>query len=252
MSRPLLTVEGLSVVRGGTLALEDVSFAARPGDLVAVVGPNGAGKSTLFAALLGLVPLAAGSFRVEGRFAYVPQHGPGDRAFPVTARDVVLMGLYRRVGPLRRLRAAERDAGERALARVGLAARASVPFGDLSGGERQRALIARALAEQGSVLLLDEPLSGVDAVSEEAILRVLAEERAEGRAVLIATHDLALARGRCSQALLLDRRAYAFGPPGEALVEETLRAVYGARLVLLGETGPLGALDEGSHHDHEH
>jgi ABC-type Mn2+/Zn2+ transport system ATPase subunit len=248
----LLTVEGLSVARGGRVVVDGVSFIAAPGDLVAVVGPNGAGKSSLFAALLGLIPPGAGRFAVTGSFAYVPQHEPAGRAFPVTALDVVVMGLYRELGPFRRVRRDERRRGLDALTHVGLADRARSPFGELSGGQRQRVLLARALVQRGTVLLLDEPLSGVDAVSEEAILRALAEERADGRAVLMATHDLALARSRCTHALLLNGRAYAYGPPETALTAETLRAAYGSRLIVLDEHGEHDAIDEGSHHDHEH
>jgi ABC-type Mn2+/Zn2+ transport system ATPase subunit len=249
----LLTVDGLSVARGGTLVVEDVSFIAAPGDLIAVVGPNGAGKSSMFAALLGLIPTAAGRFLLSGSFAYVPQHETAERAFPVNALDVALMGAYRRAAQLRPLGKAARARAERALDRVAMRDRAKAPFGELSGGQQQRVLLARALVQEGSVLLLDEPLSGVDAVSEEAIIRALAEERAEGRAVLMATHDLALARDRCTHALLLDRRAFAFGPPRRALSAANLRSAYGERIIVLDEIGHAEAIDEGSHHHgHEH
>jgi ABC-type Mn2+/Zn2+ transport system ATPase subunit len=248
----LLSVDGLSVVRGGKLVVEDVSFIAAPGDLIAVVGPNGAGKSSLFAALLGLIPTARGRFWLAGSFAYVPQHGAAAGAFPVTALDVALMGAYRRAAPLRRLGRAERVKAEGALDRVAMRALASASFGELSGGQQQRVLLARALVQEGSVLLLDEPLSGVDAVSEDLILQALAEERAEGRAVLMATHDLALARSRCTHALLLERRAYGFGPPEQALNAANLRAAYGERIIVLDELGRIEAIDEGSHHDHTH
>jgi ABC-type Mn2+/Zn2+ transport system ATPase subunit len=252
-SAPLLAVGGLHVERGGNVIVEDATFAVLPGDLVAVVGPNGAGKSTLFSALLGLLP-STGRIALQGDFAYVPQHGPAQLAFPVTALDVALMGAYRRVGLGRRIGRAERERALDALARVDLADRAKAPFGSLSGGQRQRVLLARALMQRGSVLLLDEPLSGVDVVSEEAIFTALAAERAEGRAVLIATHDLAFARERCTRALLINRRIHAYGEPHQALTSATLRAAYGERLVVLED---LGLIDEGSHHHegehgHEH
>jgi len=246
----LLAVDGLSVVRGGRLVVDDVSFLAAPGDLIAVVGPNGAGKSSLFAALLGLVPHAAGRVSLAGSFAYVPQHEPDQRAFPVTALDVALMGAYRRAGLLRPLGRVEKRRALAALDRVGLAELAHRPFGELSGGQRRRVMFARALVQEGSVLLLDEPLSGIDAVSEEAIMAALGEERADGRAVLMATHDLALARARCTHALLLNGRAHAFGAPADALTPATLRAAYGDRLIVLDEAGAVGAIDEGSHHHH--
>jgi ABC-type Mn2+/Zn2+ transport system ATPase subunit len=253
-SPPLLAVTGLTVRRGDAVVVEDAAFSVHPGDLVALVGPNGAGKSTLFSALLGLIPAEAGRIALDGAFAYVPQHGPAQLSFPVTALDVVLMGAYRRIGLWRRASRAERDLALHALERVGLADRARSPFGELSGGQRQRVLLARALVQQGAVLLLDEPLSGVDAVSEEAIFTALAAERAEGRAAVIATHDLAFARERCTHALLLNRRVHAYGPPREALTAAPLRAAYGERLVVLED---LGLIDEGSHHHegehgHEH
>jgi ABC-type Mn2+/Zn2+ transport system ATPase subunit len=247
---PLLSVDELTVVRGGRVVVEAVSFEAGAGDLVALVGPNGAGKSSLFAALLGLLPRAGGRVALDGSFAYVPQHDPAQLDFPVTALDVVLMGAYRRLGLLRRAGRAEREAARAALAQVGLDERARTPFGQLSGGQRQRILLARALLQRGSVLLLDEPLSGVDAVSERAIDEALARERAQGRAVLMATHDLALARTRSTRALLLNQRLHGSGPPAEALSASNLRAAYGDRLVVLDEGGSLGAIDEGSHHVH--
>ena len=252
MAEPLLEVRDLAVAHGEVLAVSGVSFSLDPGDLVAVVGPNGAGKSSLFAGLLGLAPMR-GEVTRRGPYAYVPQHGPGQRSFPVTALDVALMGAYGRVPWYRRLAGPERDGALAALARVGLADRAGDAFGTLSGGQRQRVLLARALVQRGDVLLLDEALAGVDAVSEAAILRALDEERGEGRAVLMATHDLAFARERASQVLLVNGRQFAFGPPASALTGERLRAAYGGRLVLVdGQV----ALDEGSHcghgHDHGH
>jgi manganese/iron transport system ATP-binding protein/manganese/zinc/iron transport system ATP- binding protein len=243
----LLEVEELTVSRGGRVVVDGVSLAASRGDLVAVVGPNGAGKSSLFAALLGLIP-STGRVATAGRLAYVPQHETSVLHFPVTALDVALMGAYGRVPLHRRLGGRERRAALDALARVGLEGEARRSFGELSGGQRQRVLLARALVQQGTVLLLDEPLSGVDAPSEDAIVEALARERADGRAVLIATHDLAFARSACTHALLLNRRSFGFGASADALTADTLRAAYGARLIVLDEQHD--AIDEGSHHDH--
>ncbi len=246
----LLSVAGLSVVRGRATVVEEVSFVAARGDLVAVVGPNGAGKSSLFAALLGLVPRSGGQVSLAGSYAYVPQLEPEARSFPVSAFDVALMGAYRRTGLLRRLGREERERALGSLRAVGLEERARTPFGELSGGQRRRVLLARALVQGGSVLLLDEPFAGVDAVSEEAIMQALEHERSQGRAVVMATHDLAFARARCTHVLLLNRRVYAFGRPAEALSAERLRAAYGDRLVVLDSAGTLGAIDEGSHCAH--
>ena len=250
MAEPLLEVRDLAVAHGEVLAVSGVSFSLDPGDLVAVVGPNGAGKSSLFAGLLGLAPMR-GEVTRRGPYAYVPQHGPGQRSFPATATRRRADGRLRTRAVVPAAGGAGAGRALAALARVGLADRACDAFGTLSGGQRQRVLLARALVQRGDVLLLDEALAGVDAVSEAAILRALDEERAEGRAVLMATHDLAFARERASQVLLVNGRQFAFGPPASALTGERLRAAYGSRLVLVdGQV----ALDEGSHcgHDHDH
>jgi ABC-type Mn2+/Zn2+ transport system ATPase subunit len=245
-----LRVERLSVVRGGRLVLEDVSFSVQPGDFVSVVGPNGAGKSTLFSTLLGVLPRAGGSIDHVGTYGYVPQHQPGQRDFPVSAFDVTLMGAHRRLRPFRPVPRAVKDEALEALERVGLAERARVRFGALSGGQRQRVLLARALLEHGDVLLLDEVLAGVDAASEQAILAALAVERRAGRAVVMAAHDLQLARSASTAVLLLNRRTFAFGAPDEALSAGALREAYGSRLLVLDADG-VQAIDEGSHHDHD-
>jgi ABC-type Mn2+/Zn2+ transport system ATPase subunit len=248
--QPLLEVHGLSVARGGAIVVDRVSFSAGPGDLVAVVGPNGAGKSSLFAALLGLLPTASGTSRSAG-YAYVPQEPPQGATFPLSALAVALMGSFHRARPFRRIARSERQQALFALERVGLGELARSAYGELSPGQRQRVLLARALMQHEPVLLLDEPLSGADAVSEEAILAALRDEQRAGRAVLLATHDLALARTRCTHALLLNGHVCAFGPPGDALNAQTLREAYGDRLVMIGEA--IGAIDEGSHHHgHSH
>jgi manganese/iron transport system ATP-binding protein len=248
VSSTLLEVESLSVVRGNELAVEDVSFVVAPGDFVTVVGPNGAGKSTMFAAMLGLLPIAHGRVKYGGTYGYVPQQQPGQLDFPVSALDVVLMGAYRRLRPFRPLpRSVRREAVE-ALERVSLGERARKRFGALSGGQRQRVLLARALLEGGEILLLDEVLAGVDAASEATILEVLTAERRDGRAVVMATHDLHLARVESTAVLLLHRNQFAFGPPGQALAPEVLRRAYGSRLIVLDDDGT-HAIDEGSHHD---
>ncbi len=251
VSSTLLAVQDLSVARGAEVAVEDVSFDVAPGDFVSVVGPNGAGKSTMFAALLGLLPVAHGRVAYRGTYGYVPQQQPGQLDFPVTALDVVLMGAYRRLRPFRPVSRAIRREALEALDQVGLSARARKRFGALSGGQRQRVLLARALLEDGEILLLDEVLAGVDAASEAAILETLAAERRRGRAVVMATHDLQLARTESTSVLLLNRRQYAFGEPEAALAPDVLRSAYGSRLIVLGDDGT-HVIDEGSHHDHDH
>ncbi|PHX81187.1 MAG: hypothetical protein CK540_03965 [Thermoleophilia bacterium] len=246
----MLQVERLAVDRDGVRALADVSFDLAAGELIAIVGPNGAGKSTLLLALLRLLP-SSGTVHVAGDLAFVPQHGPADADFPVTALDVVLQGAAP-PRPFRRIGAAARSAARSALGEVGLADSGHRPYGSLSGGQRQRVLLARALAQRAPILLLDEPLSAVDAPSEQAIMAAIAAEQARGVGVLLATHDLALARSRADRVLLLAGRVHAFGPPGEALGVDQLRSAYGGRMLVLDDQGLAVADDHCHDHDHGH
>jgi ABC-type Mn2+/Zn2+ transport system ATPase subunit len=240
-------VAGLSGGYGpGTPALQDVDFALEAGCVAAVLGPNGGGKTTLFRALLGELPVRHGTVELAGRPAYVPQTDRTRLDFPVSALDVVLMGAYGRTPWWRRLSRADREAARAALDRVGLAGAARTRFGALSGGQRQRALIARALLQDARVLLLDEPLSGVDATSAARIEAVFGELRHEGRTLLVATHDVEQARA-WDRVLCLNRRQVAFGAPAETLTPEVLQSTYGAELVILGGGHRAVAVD---HHAH--
>jgi manganese/iron transport system ATP-binding protein len=217
--------------------VEGVTARILPGRAVALVGPNGAGKSTLLKAVLGLVEVVRGSVTVLGRapaaargdVAYVPQADVLDAEFPVSALQVVLMGRYRRIGWVRRPGRADRAIARHALEQVGLASLARQRFGALSGGQRQRVLLARAIAQQARLLLLDEPFNGVDATSQELLLAALAARRAAGAAVLMSTHDLALAHLACDEACLLNRHQFGFGPVAATLTPELLRATYGGQ-----------------------
>jgi manganese/iron transport system ATP-binding protein/manganese/zinc/iron transport system ATP- binding protein len=226
-------------------ALRDVAFGAGPGAIVGVLGPNGGGKTTLFRALLGELPVRRGRVELPGPPAYVPQTEHARLDFPVSALDVVLMGAYARTPWFRRIARRDRVAAEAALARVGLAGEASTTFGVLSGGQRQRVLIARALLQDAEVLLLDEPLSGVDGVSAARIEAVFAELRDEGRTLLVATHDVAQARA-WDLVLCLHGRQIAFGKPAAVLSPETLRETYGGELIVL--PGGVTAVGIGHHH----
>jgi manganese/iron transport system ATP-binding protein/manganese/zinc/iron transport system ATP- binding protein len=230
----------------GTDAIVDVTFGVPPGRIVAVLGPNGGGKTTLFRALLGELPQRRGTVEVAGRPAYVPQTERARLDFPVSALGVALMGAYARTPWWRRLGRAEHARAHAALERVGLADQAGATFGALSGGQRQRVLIARALVQDSPVLLLDEPLSGVDAVSAARIEAVFAALREEGRALLVATHDVALAH-EYDDVLCLHREQCAFGPPEDVLTSETLQRTYGGELVVLGDERTAVRLD---HHHH--
>jgi len=242
---PALLLDDVTVSYGRRSALDGVTGRVDPGTSVALVGPNGAGKSTLLKAVLGLVPLERGRIEVLGRpprearadVAYVPQADTLDPEFPVSARQVVLMGRYRAVGWIRRPGRHDRARADAALEQVGLADRAGDRFGTLSGGQRQRVLLARAVAQEARLLLLDEPFNGVDATTQDLLLGVLGDLRAQGVAVVMSTHDLAVAHLACGEACVLNRHQIVFGPTAVALSPTNLRAAYGANaLALAGDS----------------
>ena len=229
----LVETQGLAAAYGAQRVLEDVSFELRRGERIAVLGPNGGGKSTLFRVLLGLLPPVAGTVRVEGRCGFVPQTERSRLDYPVTALDVALMGTLTRVPWWRPLGRSERARAREALSRVGLQGLQQRSFGALSGGQRQRVLFARALVQEAPVLLLDEPFIGVDLPSEELLERLIRELAAEGRGILISTHDIEQARA-CDRVLCLNGRQVALGPPASTLTKDVLEATYGEAIVALG------------------
>jgi manganese/iron transport system ATP-binding protein len=241
VSDVVLRFDHASLAYGRTRVVEDVTGTVHSGQAVALIGPNGAGKSTLLRAVLGLVDVVDGTVEVLGRspararrdVAYVPQVDTLDAQFPVSVGQVVLMGRYRDVGWVRRPGAADKEIARAALDAVGLGARARERFGTLSGGQRQRVLLARAIAQRPRLLLLDEPFNGVDAVSQQALLDALTTLRQQGAAVVVSTHDLALAHVACDEVCLLNRHQVAFGPTATTLTPDLLRAAYGGQALEL-------------------
>jgi manganese/iron transport system ATP-binding protein/manganese/zinc/iron transport system ATP- binding protein len=222
-------------------AISGVDFAIRPGQMVGVIGPNGAGKTTLFKAVLGLIPVRQGrillheadAHRQRAMMGYLPQLDDVQRTFPVSVADVVMMGRYPRIGWSRRPRPADVAAVRQALERVDLLDRARTQIGRLSGGQLQRALLARVLAQDPHLLLLDEPLSGVDPTTQHAIFEVLEALRNEGKTVVVATHDLNCVAERFDQVLCLNRSVIAYGPPAEVFRDDILEATYGSHLMIV-------------------
>ncbi len=241
---PTLDVRGLRVRYGAVTALDDATFTLEPGRVCALVGMNGSGKSTLFKAIMGLVRPDAGSVSVLGgspadarrhrAVGYVPQSEDVDWSFPVSVRDVVLTGRYGRLGPTRRPRRADHDAVADALERVDLSGLADRQIGNLSGGQRKRAFVARALAQEAPVLLLDEPFAGVDRRTEDALTALLRDVAAGGATVLVSSHDLARLPELASEALLLRRTVLMHGPAVEVVRPENLARAFGLDV---GEAG---------------
>ena len=238
-----LSIHAMTVAYQRKPVLWDVDYDAPTNALVAIVGPNGAGKSTLIKAALGLVPRASGLVefwgepykRVRDRVAYVPQRESVDWSFPVSALDVVCMGRYRRVGWLRPVGRAHKRAAHECLDRVGLADLAHRQISQLSGGQQQRVFLARALAQEGDLYVMDEPFAGVDAATERAIVALLRELRDAGKTAIVVHHDLQTVPQYFDHALLLNMRVVASGPVDEIFTEDNLQKTYGGKLTLLSE-----------------
>jgi manganese/iron transport system ATP-binding protein len=236
-----LVVDGVTVTyRNGHTALERAGFSIPPGTIAALVGVNGSGKSTLFKAIMGFAPLAEGSVSILGEpaghalkrnlVAYVPQAEEVDWNFPILVEDVVMMGRYGHMNFLRMARPSDRQAVDEALARVGMAGYRKRQIGELSGGQKKRVFLARALAQEGKIILLDEPFTGVDVRTEEAIIALLQSLRDEGRIMLVSTHNLGSVPRFCDRAVLINRTVLAEGPTKEVFTHANLEKAFGGVL----------------------
>jgi len=244
-------VEGLTVRYESGYALQDVSFALHSGQRLAVVGPNGAGKSTLLKCIAGVLTPSAGKTHIFGHepgghicIAYVPQRSQVDWSFPVTLGDVVMMGRIGQLGLFRNPKASDKKLVQSALDIVGIAHLAKRQINELSGGQQQRMFIARALAQEASLMLLDEPFTGLDASSQEDTFHILDELKKQQVTVMVSLHNLKIASQRFDQVLLLNRRMLGIGPPQDVLNQENLVSAYGSQLHLVpAEDGQLALGD---------
>lgn len=250
---PLLELRDLAAGYEGRWVLSGVDLDLPAGRLVGVIGPNGSGKSTLLRSILGLVPLRAGSVRMAGRpvdrrrVAYVPQRELVDWSFPISAEQVVMMGRYPRIGPVRPAGAADRASVHTALERVGMREVANRQIGALSGGQQQRIFLARALVQEAELLLLDEPMTGVDRATEEAIGALMRELRDGGTTVVYATHDLETAADVSDLLCFVNGRIVAFGPPEETFTPQALHETFGGELMIV-DAGDHAHVHGGGHH----
>ncbi|EBA03783.1 ABC transporter, nucleotide binding/ATPase protein (iron) [Rhodobacterales bacterium HTCC2150] len=240
-SQPGLSVDNVTVTyRNGTTALRDASFTIPGGTITALVGVNGSGKSTLFKALMGFLRLARGQIQILGMpvaqalrqnlVAYVPQAEEVDWSFPVLVEDVVMMGRYGHMGFFRRPSERDQKLVTDALTRVGMADFLKRQIGELSGGQKKRVFLARALAQEGQVILLDEPFTGVDVTTEEAIIKLLIELRNEGRVMLVSTHNLGSVPEFCDRCVLIKGTVLAHGTTKETFTPLNLEKTFGGVL----------------------
>ncbi len=236
-----ILAEGVTVTyRSGVTALTDASFAIPRGTITALVGVNGAGKSTLFKAIMGFLPLARGRIRLLGLpvrdalrqnlVAYVPQAEEVDWSFPVLVEDVVMMGRYGHMGFLRRPSATDRAKVDQALTRLGLTDLRHRQIGELSGGQKKRVFLARALAQEGRIILLDEPFTGVDVTTEEQIVALLRTLRDEGHVMLVSTHNLGSVPDFCDRTILVKGTVLAHGPTDTTFTRDNLEHAFGGVL----------------------
>lgn len=261
-----LVIRDLTVAYGNKVVLNGVQADIRRGQVVGIVGPNGGGKSTLLKAILGIAPVVSGSVFLFGRpadkmrssIAYVPQREEVEWDFPVTVMDVAMMGRYPRTRLFRRPGDHDRRVVRETLARVDMLDYAGTQIGQLSGGQQQRIFIARAVAQEADVLLLDEPMNGIDATTQEIIMAVIEEQRVAGKIVLLATHDLVSASCACDCLCCVNERMVSYGPLAETYTPANLAETYGGPVIMLGPANGGEQLPhthhtgDHAHHHHEH
>lgn len=245
MSKSIIRFSHATFGFPGVIALKDISLEITEGEFVGIIGPNGSGKTTLCRAVLGLMRPIEGSLQIfdcaceelrchhRARIGYLPQKGSLERNFPITVLETVIMGRYGALGLFKRPTRRDRDIALEALSDVGMADHQNTALGHLSGGQQQRVLIARALAQQPQILLLDEPTTGIDIVTQHSVLDLIRRLHADlGLTVLLVTHDINMIRHLVDRLVLLKTRLFASGPPQEVLRPEILRQVYGKDLVI--------------------
>jgi manganese/zinc/iron transport system ATP- binding protein len=242
-----ISVQNLTVSYHHKPVLWDINFSLPKGQIIGIIGPNGSGKTTLLKSIMGLLPLDSGDVKlfglplkkVRGRISYVPQRESVDWDFPANIEDVVLMGRYSKKNLFKPIKKIDREIANEAMEQVGLLDLAKRPISQLSGGQQQRVFIARALAQQAELYLMDEPFVGVDAATEDAILKLLSQMRDEGKTVIIVHHDLQTAYSFFDSIVLLRTRLVAAGPKKEVFTTKNLQDAYGGRLSVLSRIGDL-------------
>jgi manganese/iron transport system ATP-binding protein len=253
---PALDLQGVWAGYNHLPALEDVTFQVQPQEVVGVIGPNGSGKSTLMKTIMGLVKPWRGEISVLGLpngvqrklIGYMPQIEDVDWDFPVSVADVALMGRYARRGLFRRTSQEDREAALASLQRVGMHHFRDRLIGELSGGQRRRVLLARALANRPQILLMDEPMAGLDATAQHQLLDIIEDLRAGGTTIVLSTHDLSCVSTCAAKVACLNRKLVAFGPPAEVLTEQVLNQTFGTHLLLVHLDGQAYAYQ---HHTHQ-
>jgi len=253
MNPPALELHDLTVSYAKKPVLYGVDVQVPQGALVGIIGPNGAGKSTMIRAIMGLTPLSGGWVQIFGesfeksrhRVGYVPQREQVDWDFPVNVMDVVLMGRYGRRGWLRRVTKEDKQIAEESLDKVGMLPFRNRQIANLSGGQQQRVFLARALAQQSDLYLMDEPFAGVDATTERAIVTLLQELQSQGKTILVVHHDLTTAKEYFDHLLLLNMRLVSFGKTEDVFTIEQLQRTYGGRLTILSDVAAKVAKGEG-------